>query len=59
MKKKKESLIGGGRKRYSFLSFYLSVKSTELKEMVSLPAVCCESTVVPLGAALSLGSASL
>lgn len=41
---KKKNLIGGGQKEYTFLSFYVPVKTTQLKEMVSLPAVCNQST---------------
>lgn len=47
-KKKKKTahkkLRGGGRKGYTFLSFYLPVETTQLKETVSLPAVCSQRT---------------
>lgn len=41
--RKKKYPIGGGQKEYTFMSFYVPVKTTQLKEMVSLPAVCNQS----------------
>lgn len=41
-KEKANKLLWGGQKRYAFLSFYLPVETTQLKEMASLPAVCSQ-----------------